>query len=373
MAKKILTVTLLFIIVPFVFATQKTDQTLKNQIARMIVIGFDMHTIDKNSSIVKDLEKYPLGGVILFDRFYSDRTKIKNIESPQQLKALTQMLQNYAQKPLLISIDQEGGKVARLKPRDGFIKAPSAQQISIKNDTTVQKLYDEQSKMLQNMGINVNFAPVVDLALESKNKVIYGLQRSYGKDPKKVVHYAKLMINSQKKHQVISVLKHFPGHGSSLADSHEGFVDITQTWSPKELDPYKELIKDQYSGMIMSAHVFNKNLDHTYPATLSYNINTTLLRKQLGFEGVLISDDLQMKAISSHYNLQQTLALAINSGVDMVLFGNQLSFTNTEEIIETIYALVQDEIIPKKRILEANKRIDTLIQYNLSQSPNTPQ
>jgi len=358
--KKIALFLLLINIASFTFASDITQETLKKQIARMVVVGFDLSKIDKDSPIVRDLKQYPLGGVILFDRFYTDRSKIKNIQSPQQLKKLSRDLQSFAQKPLLISIDQEGGKVARLKPRDGFEKAPSAQKISTLNDNDVSKLYDSQSSMLQNMGVNTNFAPVVDLAIEPKNKVIYGLERSYGKNSEIVAHYAKMMIASQQKYNIISVLKHFPGHGSSLADSHEGFVDITQTWDKKELEPYKKIINDGYQGMIMSAHVFNKKLDAQYPATLSYKINTTLLREQLGFEGVLISDDLQMKAISEHFNLKQTLALAINSGVDMVLFGNQLSYTNTKQIINTIFDLVQDGTISKERIEQANKRIEKI-------------
>jgi beta-N-acetylhexosaminidase len=165
-----------------------------------------------------------------------------------------------------------------------------------------------------------------------------------------------------KKEQVISVLKHFPGHGSSLGDSHLGFVDITNTWSEKELEPYKYLINNKKANMIMTAHVFNEKLDKNYPATLSYNINTKLLRNKLGFDGVLVSDDLQMYAISKHYDLKQTLTLAINSGVNMLLFANQLAKPITlKEIVDTVYVQILNEQISLDTIINANKRIDSLL------------
>jgi beta-N-acetylhexosaminidase len=364
------TLFLFFLLLSSLLADQ--EQQLKSQIARMLILGFDEHTIDTNSKITKTLQKYTLGGVILFDRFYNDRDKVKNISAPKQVRTLTSQLQNYAQKRLFIAIDQEGGKVARLKERDGFSPAPSAASLASQSALDGENFYNAQSQMLQDLGINLNFAPVVDLALEPKNKVIYALERSYGKEPFDVAKFAKIMIDAQEKHNIISVLKHFPGHGSSLADSHEGFVDITHTWSEKELEPYKQLIQNGDAQMIMSAHVYNKKLDAKYPATLSHTINTKLLRQKLGFDGVLVSDDLQMKAISEHYSLKEAVTLAINSGVDMLLFGNQLAHNSADEIVNTIYAQVQNGAISQERITEANERIEHLITHSrIIQKPIT--
>ena len=116
-----------------------------------------------------------------------------------------------------------------------------------------------------------------------------------------------------KKEKIITVLKHFPGHGSSKSDSHLGFVDITKSWSFREIEPYYNLIHSNKVDMIMTAHVYNAKLDKKYPSTLSYKINTQLLREVLGYNGVIITDDLQMKAISKHYSLKDTIKLAINS------------------------------------------------------------
>ena len=343
-----------------IFASDISEVELKKMIGHMLIIGFPEQKIHAGSKIIQDINKYELGGVILFDIFYTDRNKQKNISSPMQLQELTSQLQLLSKHKLLISVDQEGGLVARLKPSYGFSQFPSAAKVSQNSFSDAQKTYSEMSKMLQVNGFNCNFAPVVDLSINPDNKVIVGLERSFGKSNKDVIHYAKIQIKEQKKAGIISVLKHFPGHGSSLADSHLGFVDITDTWSEKELLPYKNLIASKNIDMIMTAHVFNKNLDKKHPATLSHNVNTKLLREKMNYTGVVVSDDLQMKAISSHYTLKETVTLAINAGVDILLFGNQLAEQNTDELIETIYGEVKNGSIPLKRILESNKRISQL-------------
>jgi len=336
------------------------DEELKKMIGRMLIIGFDGQSVTKDSKIVKQIQKYHLGGVILFDRHFNDRSKTKNISSPSQLKTLTSSLKSFSTKPLLISVDQEGGKVARLKPAYGFEATPSAKVVSEMDAYMAKHVYDNLAKMLKYAGINCNFAPVVDLATNPQNRVIVGLKRSYSSEPKEVAKYAKIFMDSLQEKNIISVLKHFPGHGSSLTDSHNGFVDISETWSEVELEPYIELIHSGDADMIMTAHVFNSNLDELYPATLSYKANTELLRDKLGYEGVIVSDDLQMGAIAKHYTLEQIVTLSINSGVDMLLFGNQLSYQDSDELVETIFTQVKNGSIPLDRILESNKRVEQL-------------
>lgn len=341
-------------------ATTTTDDELKRMIGCMLVVGFPDKQIDSESQIVKDMQKYDLGGVILFDKFYKDRNKTKNISSPTQLKKLTNDLKKFSNKPLFISVDQEGGKVARLKPKYGFSKTPSAYQISKMSLNKATKTYETQSKMLGENGINMNFAPVVDLAVNPKNRVIVGLERSYGSDVSEVVAFSETMIQEQKNHDVISVLKHFPGHGSSLGDSHKGFVDVSETWSKKELEPYKILIDKKRVEMIMTAHVFNSHIDDKYPATLSYKFNTKLLRHEMDYDGLIISDDLQMGAISKHYSLEERTALCINAGVDILLFGNQLEEVSVKELVNAIFKQVKSGKISQERIKESNARIENL-------------
>jgi len=361
---------LLFTLFLTLNANDISDEKLKSMIGRMLIVGFDAQSVDANSQIVKDINEYSLGGVILFDVNYKDRTKQKNISSPEQLQALTHSLQTLATKPLFISVDQEGGKVARLKPKYGFTKIPSAMKVGeMRFDETAQT-YEMQSKMLQENGFNMNFAPVVDLSINPKNRVIVGLERSFGRDAKKVSAYAKVLIQEQKLHGVVSVLKHFPGHGSSLTDSHKGFVDISETWSPLELEPYRKLIEEKQVDAIMTAHVFNSHIDAKYPATLSLMFNTNLLRKEMGFRGVIISDDMQMGAISQHFTLKERVTLAINAGVDILLFGNQLGSVTPQELVQAILEEVKAGNISQKRITESNRRIENLLtKYSIVQKP----
>ncbi len=338
-----------------------TKEKIEKMIAKMVVLGFKGESINSTDKIYNDIN-LGLGGVILFDKDPTNKKKIKNIKNPQQLKNLTSQLQSITQRKLLIAIDQEGGIVQRMKKSNGFENTLKAKEIGTKGIAFAKESYSSLATMLSFNGVNLNFAPVVDLAVNKNNTVIYKLGRSYGKNPRKVTQYASVFVDELKKQDVISVLKHFPGHGSSLADSHKGFVDITNTWNKKELEPYKEFIKNKNVDMIMTAHVYNKNLDYRYPATLSYNINTKLLRKELGFKGVLITDDLQMYAISKHYDLKTTLKLAINSGVNMLLFANQQAKEiSLEKIINTVYSLILSEEINLERIISSNKKIDKLL------------
>lgn len=353
-------IVILFLSFVMLNAQEISDEKLKQLIGRMLIVGFDESSVTKESQIIKDIERYNLLGVILFDKFYKDRAKTKNISSPEQLKKLTSQLQSFSKKPLLISVDQEGGRVARLKEAYGFEAFASAKEISKLSREEAKRAYAELSKMLKESGINCNFAPVVDLAINPKNEVIVGLERSYGSDANRVTKYAEVFIDSLREQGVISVIKHFPGHGSSVDDSHKDFVDITRTWDDKELEPYKKLIDANKVDMIMTAHVFHRFLDLKLPATLSYKINTKLLREKLGYDGVIISDDMQMAAITKHYSLEESILYSINAGVDVLLFSNQLAYNSPQELVETIFGLVKFGDISVERIMDSVERVEKL-------------
>ncbi len=334
-------------------------ENLKQLLYKMLIIGFDGKEILNNKKLITNIQN-GLGGVILFDHYIDDKTKSKNIQSPQQVKELNESLQSICESPLIICIDQEGGKVARLKEAKGFNKTLSAKEIASLEEKDAKKEYENLSFQLKNLGINCNFAPLVDLGINKESKIIYGLDRAYGEDSEQVVKYAQIFMDALSENQIISVLKHFPGHGSAKGDSHEGFVDISKTWDEIELTPYKKLLHK--TKMIMSAHVYNSKLDETYPATLSFKTNTELLRKKLGFNGVLVTDDLQMLAIKKHYKKEEAIQFAINSGADMLMYCNQLSSDDTDETIDMMIHLVQNKKISIDRIKEANYRINRLIK-----------
>ena len=338
-----------------------SKQEIEKMISKMVILGFSGETINPNDEIYKNV-KSGLGGVILFDKDPNDKNKRKNVRNKEQLKVLTSQLQSISKQKLLISIDQEGGIVQRLKSEDGFVNTLKASEVALRGENFARTSYKSLAKDLKESGINNDFAPVVDLAINKQNKVIVAKGRSFGESSAEVIKYSSIFVDELKKQNVISVLKHFPGHGSSLSDSHLGFVDITKTWTQKELEPYRYFIKNNKVDMIMTAHVFNEKLDDTYPATLSYKINTELLRYKLGFEGVLVTDDLQMYAISKHYDLKQTVTLAINSGVNMLLFANQLAKPiSLKEIVDTIYHQILSEEISLDQIIISNKKIDTMM------------
>jgi len=339
------------------------ELTLEKRIGQMLMVGF--HGIDapKESQICQDIRNYNIGAVILFDYNPVDKNKPKNIASKAQLAKLTKELQVCSMDgKLLIAVDQEGGRVQRLKSKYGFYgQFPKAADVIKMDQSAVKATYTKMSRELRSVGINYDLAPVVDLDINMQNHVIHGLGRSFGKDPKVVAEYAETFIDAMHSNGVLTSIKHFPGHGSSVGDTHKGFVDVTHLWKEVELEPYR-LLKDK-ADTVMVAHVFNKKIDATYPASLSYETVTKLLRWRLGYHGVVITDDLQMGAISQKYGLRNTLKLAINAGDDILLVGNQLDpkkTVSTQKLVETIVSLVKSGEVEEESIDRAYKRIQQL-------------
>jgi beta-N-acetylhexosaminidase len=341
----------------------QSKKTLNEKIGSMLMVGFMGTSAPKNSQICQDIRKYNLAGVILFDVNPVKHSEPKNISTRYQVGKLTQELQACSRDgKLLIAVDQEGGKVQRLKSKYGFYgKYPKAKEMHKLSDKQVTKHYERMSAELSSVGINYNLAPDVDLAINKKNHVIYGLGRSFGADPRQVAHYANIFMNAMHTHGVLTSLKHFPGHGSSMGDTHKGFVDVTKLWQEKELEPYRLLA--QTADTVMVAHVFNKNLDAKYPATLSEKTVNGKLRQEFGFNGVVITDDLQMGAINKKYGLKNTLKLAINAGNDILLFGNQLSvksMVKTSTLVNTVKNLIKSGEVSIADIEASNIRLETL-------------
>jgi beta-N-acetylhexosaminidase len=269
-------------------------------------------------------------------------------------------LQQLASTPLLIAIDQEGGRVNRLKEKFGFPPTVSAQSLGAANDPGATRRQAEQTATtLARLGINLNFAPVVDLNTNPENPVIGKLERSFSADSATVTWQAQVWIEAHHQHGILCALKHFPGHGSSRADSHLGFVDVTETWTRAELEPYRQLIQAGLADVIMTAHIFNAKLDPNVPATLSRPVLTGILRGELGYQGVVVSDDMQMKAISAHYGLESAIQQAVNAGVDILVFGNNSLFDPeiAQKAISILRQSVKEGIISQGRIEESYQRI----------------
>jgi len=340
----------------------QTDQkvSLDVKIGQMLNIGFRGMSVDESTHIKRDIRQYHLGGVTLFDYDVAKDTAYRNIRSERQLKRLIQELQQLSPTPLFIAIDQEGGKVARLKPKYGFPASVSAQYLGELNNLDSTRFYARQTaQTLADISINVNLAPVVDLNINPQNPVIGKLERSFSADPATVIKHASAYIDVLHDYDILTVLKHFPGHGSSEKDSHKGVVDVTNTWQQKELKPYRALIDSGKADMIMTAHIFNARWDSTWPATLSRAVITDTLRHSLGFEGVVRSDDLMMGAIRREYNLRTVIEQAINAGVDLLCFSNNAIY-DAEIVPKThqiITELVAEGKISKDRIDRSYRRI----------------
>jgi beta-N-acetylhexosaminidase len=338
--------------------------TLREKIGQMLLIGFRGYEISDNDPIARDLREGNLGGVVFFDQEMADTERQgRNIKSPEQVRALVTSLQKRAATPLLISIDQEGGRVNRLKPIYGFPETLSHEELGVINDPAQTFAHAEQiARTLSELGINLNLAPVVDLDAHPDNPIIKGKKRSFSSDPEIVAKHAIEFAKAHRKHEILTCAKHFPGHGSATGDTHLGLVDVTKHWSEQELIPFQRLIEAEVCDSIMSAHVFNANLDSNRPATLSKSILSGLLRKELGFEGLILSDDMEMKAISSHYGLENAVQFAIKAGVDVLCFGNNMSFDPNigEKAMEIIYQLVDSGKVPEARINESFQRIMNL-------------
>lgn len=361
MLKKILIIVSI-VTIPFMLHAEE-NLSLEKKIGQMLMVGFHGTSAPKSSQICKDIKRYNVGSVILFDYNPVNKNKPKNIATKKQLAKLTKELQACSSDgKLLIAVDQEGGRVQRLKSKYGFYgKFPKASDVIKMDQSQISSTYKKMSKELKSVGINYDLAPVVDLDINMKNHVIHGLGRSFGKDPKIVAKYASTFIDAMHSNGVLTSIKHFPGHGSSVGDTHKGFVDVTNLWKEVELEPYR-LLKDK-ADTVMVAHVFNKKLDAKYPASLSYKTITKMLRWKLGYHGVVITDDLQMGAISKKYGLKNTLKLAINAGDDILLIGNQLDpkkVKSTKKLVDTIVSLVKSGEVKEESINKAYTRIQKL-------------
>lgn len=332
----------------------------------MVLAGFRGLEVKPTDPIVEDLRTRNLGAVILFDQEMAEKSlPTRNIQSPQQVKALVASLHQAAKTPLLVSIDQEGGRVNRLKAQYGFPDTLSHEELGQRNDPAFTFQQGELiAKTLADLGINLNFAPVVDLDAHPDNPIIKGKKRSFHSDPEIVAKHAIQYARAHRNHGVLTCPKHFPGHGSAAGDTHLGLVDVSRTWSKRELIPFQRLIDEGLVEIMMTAHVFNANLDPDHPATLSPRVLQGILRDKLGYTGVIISDDMEMKAITSQYGLEKAVQLGIEAGLDMLCFGNNMSFDLNigEKVTDIILRLVETGKLSEARIDDSYRRIIQLKQ-----------
>lgn len=336
----------------------QTRDVLDLKIGQMLLIGFPKAEVDP--LVLEEVKAGKVGGIILFEKNVP-----KSSASFAALKKITWTYQKAANIPLLMCIDQEGGKVNRLKDKYGFTRSITAQEMGKALTLDSVRFYAESTAAtLAGLGINVNFAPVVDLAVNRENTVIVKAGRSFSANPDSAALFAEAFIKPHRKFGVITVLKHFPGHGSSQSDTHFGVADVTKSWTSAELIPYQRLINTGAVDAIMSAHIVNRQLDpRGYPGTLSSRMIDSLLRKTLRYDGVVFSDDMQMQAITKQYGLEEAIKLAINAGIDVMCFSNNIQGSEertVDKVHSIIRTLVQSGQIKQERIDASFNRILTL-------------
>ena len=347
-------------------AFSQVADSLDIKIGQMILIGMPKAAVD--SMVLDEVKKGRVGTIIFFEKNVPNKPN-----AFADLKKLTWTYQKAAPIPLFISIDQEGGKVNRLKEKYGFTRSITAAATGRSKSLDSVRFYAEATAAtLAGLGFNVNFAPVVDLAVEPNNPAIVKPGRSYSVNEDSVTLFAKEFVKQHRKFGVVTVLKHFPGHGSSKDDTHFGIADVTKTWSERELKPYQSLIDSGYVDAVMTAHIVNKKLDiKGYPGTLSKDILDGILRKKLGYRGVVFSDDMQMEAISKQYGFEESIKRAVLAGVDIMCFANNVPGSQTRKV-DLIFSAIKSAVakgeITPQRIDESFKRIMKLKKESLNRT-----
>ena len=337
------------------------EASLRRKIAGLLVVGFRGEKVDDNDWIIKAV-RGGLGGVILFDRELQTNAP-RNITSPGQVTALVKTLRQASPGRLIVSIDQEGGRVARLNPGNGFPATKSQAEIGAANSlattrTWARGIVDD----LTSIGVTLNYAPVVDLDINPDNPAIGRLGRSFSADTGVVVTNATEEIQIHRAAGVKTVLKHFPGSGSATGNTDFEVVDVSTTWHTSELEPFQKLIDSGVVDSIMAAHLLNKQLDPSRPASLSPAVVTELLRGKLGWRGAVVSDDMQAVAISRRYGRDEAVAMAFEAGLDLLVFANQQVYDTkiVDETLDNVVNLVRTGRLTEARIDQSVARVDAL-------------
>ena len=345
---------------------------LRQLIGQMLLVGFRGLTLEEAEPTRSLIASGELGGVLLFS-VDQPTGGLRNVESPEQLRALVSGLAAAAPSgtPLLVAIDQEGGEVARLNPTHGFPATPSAAEMGSGDAGTTEQTARRMAGTLADVGVTLNLAPVVDLAVNPDNPIIAALDRSFSADPDVVIAHATAFIDGMHGIAIRCAAKHFPGQGSATGDTHQGVVDVTDVWTEQELEPFAALSASGAPDAILTAHIFNANLDAEHPATLSKPTVTGILRQQLRFDRAVISDDLQMGAITEQYGYEEAVALAIEAGIDVLLIANQIVYEAdvVERTLDIVEGLVGSGRIDEARIQASVDRILRLKNEIATPSP----
>lgn len=335
---------------------QIKSMSLDEKIGQMLMVGIDGYALDDNAREM--ISTYNVGGIILFK---------DNMENSQQIVELINDLKKENSKnniPLFFSIDEEGGRVTRMPAE--IKKLPSSRVIGQANDRLLSyKIGSVIAEEIKSFGFNMNFAPVLDIDSNPNNPVIG--DRSFGSNEEIVSELGISTMKGMQSKEVVSVVKHFPGHGDTSVDSHIGLPTVDKDLNGLlefELIPFIKAIENN-ADVIMVAHILFNNIDPNNPATLSKNIITDILRDELKFDGVVITDDMTMGAIVENYQIENAVVSTINAGSDIVLVCH--GYENMVKSVNAIKNAVEYDTIKEERIDQSLYRILKLKnKYNIN-------
>ncbi len=322
------------------------SSALYRDCARLFMVGFPGPRIDDDFAA---LMKEGLFGAILFKR---------NVGTAQETAALCREIKSRAGRPFTLAVDQEGGRVARLRGAP-FTTLPTLRELGLQGDLGVaERVGRLLAHELRAVGFDWNFAPVLDVDTNPANPVIG--DRSFSRDPDEVGRLGVAMARGLEAGGVASCGKHFPGHGDTTTDSHLTLPRLPhdlERLHRVELVPFRAFAQAGLASL-MTAHVLFDALDSQVPATMSPRVLQGLLRQELGFDGVLVSDDLEMKAIAAHYSVEEAAVQGTLAGVDLFLVCHNADVQRSA--IEALVRAVESGRVPRSRIEEAHRRLARL-------------
>lgn len=342
---------------------EEGEASLERMAGQMLLCGFRGTGEEPISEdlrlLLEDIRAGRVGGVIYFQRDAVSGEAGRNIRTREQVARLSGLLQKDAATPLFIGVDQEGGRVRRFRAEHGFPETPSAGELGKGSPQTTRAAAVRLGTALASVGVNLNFAPALDVNVNAQSPAIGALERSFSADPLAVAAHGRAFAAGLGEAGIIACYKHFPGHGSAGTDTHLGMADITATWRERELTPYRRLLRGGPLAMVMPGHIVHKELTGNLPASLSGRAVGEILRGRLGWQGVTITDDLQMQAVDDHYSQREAMRLAVLAGVDILLYGNNLRHDPAEarKAHALLLDLVRSGEVPEARIRESYRRI----------------
>lgn len=331
------------------------ERPLAERVGDMLLMGFiGSHSETEGAGIIDaHLAARRIGGVLFL------RHNVRSREGAEGSAARFRATNPSA----WMAIDQEGGLVQRLSRDLGFTHLPRAMQVAeARSPEAAAELYQLGATEFRAAGFNMNLAPVADLH-DPDNAVIGRHGRAYGTDGDTIAAYAGAFIDAFEASGIACAIKHFPGHGRSRGDSHDGFVDISDSWSEAELAPFRQLIDQGHAHVMMGGHLTNRQLDPTgAPVTFSAPVLEGLLREQLGFTGVMMTDDLDMGAIRNNYSQHEAVISAIEAGNDMIMLSNSAApdAELPQRIVGWVEAAIRDGRLTEHRINQSVARLAVL-------------